>query len=282
VDHEQSLRLAEVNEEPVKALLDRLSSGNAGGAWREFLEYYSPLIMRMIRRFESDHGRVMDCFVYVSEQLSDNGFHRLLRFQPEGPARFPTWLSTVVANLCIDWRRLQHGRFRPTRSVAGLSELDQLVYRHIYVRGMPRDECLYALQEKFPDLTEKRLSEINARLFGLLTPRQRWQLSIRQAGVVSFDGGSAPEEDEPPLQFEEPGPGPEELSQIDQERASLAAAMARLPARERLLLRLRYEQSLTLEEVARLMQLPDPFRANRQIQAALSNLSELMKPKNAS
>lgn len=267
-----------MTEEPVKALLARLSSANAGGAWTEFLQHYSPVMMRVVRRFESDHGRVMDCFVHACEHLSDDGFKRLLRFRPDGPARFQTWLTAVVANLCVDWRRMQQGRFRPTRSVAQLPELDQLVYRYIYVRGMPRDECLYALQGKFPDLTEKRLSEINARLFGLLTPRQRWQLSARQVGAVSFDGGSAADEDEPPLQLEEPGPGPEELSQVDQERASLAAAMARLPARDRLLLRLRYEQDLTLEEVARLMRLGDPFRANRQIQAALAALGRLMKP----
>jgi RNA polymerase sigma factor (sigma-70 family) len=209
--------------------------------------------------------------------LSDDGFKRLLRFRPGGPARFQTWLATVVANLCIDWRRMQQGRFRPTRSIAQLPELDQLVYRYIYVRGMPRDECLYALQGKFPDLTAKRLSEVNARLFSLLTPRQRWQLTARQVGAVSLDGAAAPDEDEPPLQLAEPGPGPEEVSHVDQERAALAAAMARLAPRERLLLRLRYEQDLTLEEVARLMRLPDPFRANRQIQAALAKLQELLR-----
>ena len=81
------------------------------------------------------------------------------------------------------------------------------------------------------------------------------------------------------MQLAEPGPGPEEVSHVDQERAALAAALARLAPRERLLLRLRYEQDLTLEEVARLMRLPDPFRANRQIQGALASLSKLMKSK---
>jgi RNA polymerase sigma factor (sigma-70 family) len=161
--------------------------------------------------------------------------------------------------------------------VARLPELDQLVYRYIYVRGMPRDECLYVLQAKYPELTDQQLAEINARLFSLLTPRQRWQLSARRSSQVSLDDSPDADADEAALQVEAPDPGPEELSQADQERRRLEAAMAQLPARQRLLLRLRYEQNLTLEEVARLTRLPDPFRAHRQIQAALAALAEIIK-----
>jgi hypothetical protein len=49
-----------------------------------------------------------------------------------------------------------------------------------------------------------------------------------------------------------------------------------LPAEQRLLLRLRYEQNLTLAEVARLTNQSDPFRANRQIQSALKALADLI------
>jgi DNA-directed RNA polymerase specialized sigma subunit len=53
--------------------------------------------------------------------------------------------------------------------------------------------------------------------------------------------------------------------------------MARLEPRQRLLLRLRFQQDLTLEEVARLTRIPDPYRANREIQAAVAALAHLMK-----
>ena len=56
----------------------------------------------------------------------------------------------VTANLCIDWRRKRRGRFRPIRAVAQLPELEQLVYRYMYVRGMRRAECLRALEARFP------------------------------------------------------------------------------------------------------------------------------------
>jgi RNA polymerase sigma factor (sigma-70 family) len=264
-------------DEPIGRLLTRLSAERADSAWAEFLERFSPLIMHVVRRYETDAGRATDSFIHVCGELSNNGFRRLLRFRPDGTARFQTWLSAVVSNLCVDWRRQQHGRYRPIQSVARLPELDQLVYRYVYVRGMPREECLHALRARFPDLTEKRLSEVNGRLFALLTPRQRWQLSTRAGETVPLDDAPSPDSDTAAFQPEEPGPGPDELAQTDQERSLLETAMARLLPQQRLLLRLRYQQDLTLEEIARLTGLPDPFRANRQIQAALEALAEIVK-----
>lgn len=266
-----------MTEEAVGELLERLSSGRPDSAWTEFLHRYSAQIMHVVQRYESDHGRVMDCFVHACGELSNNGFQRLLRFRPDGRARFRTWLAAVVSNLCVDWRRQQHGRFRPIQAVARLPELDQLVYRYIYVRGMPRDECLHALRGRFPGLTEQSLSEVNARIFSLLTPRQRWQLSTRASDPMSLDEATAPDRDAPVIQPEDPAQGPDEHAQADQERILLEAAMAQLPPRQRLLLRLRFQQDLTLEEIARLTRLPDPFRVHRQIQAALEALGEFMK-----
>ena len=261
---------------PISELLERLASTKADSAWSEFLAQYSALIMHVARRHERDPVPATDCFLHVCAALSDDGFRRLLSFRPDGPARFRTWLTAVVANLCIDWTRKQQGRFRPIRAIARLPELEQLVYRSIYVRGMRRAECTRALEPRFPGLTEQTVSEINARLFGVLTPQQRWQANLYPASASPVTDGSSPDETDPYWQLEEPGPGPDELTEQDQARDRLQAALARLPAPQRLLLRLRYEQDLTLAEVARLTREPDPFRAKRLIQAALAALAGLM------
>jgi RNA polymerase sigma factor (sigma-70 family) len=258
-------------------LLAGLASRNPSAAWTGFLQGFSPVILQIVRRCESNPGRVEDCFQQVCEALSDNGFRRLLSYRPNGPATFRTWLMAVTANLCVDWRRRKRGRIRPIRAVAQLPELEQLVYRYIYVRGLPRIECLRLLQARHPGLTEPQLSDINARLFALLTPQQRWQLGTRMATGPPSDESTLALDDGA-LQLEEPGPGPEELAESAQERGRLDAALAQLRPRERLLLRLRYEQNLTLAEVARLTGLHDPFRANRQIQAALAALAQFMNP----
>lgn len=257
-------------------LLTGLGSPDPGAAWGEFQRLYSATLLQIVRRYESDPQRVSECLDHVCQALSDDRFRRLLKFDALGPARFRTWLMAVTANLCIDWKRKNERRFRPVRAVAHLPELEQLVYRYIFVRGMRRAECLHALEGRFPGLNEQRLAEINARLFATLTPQHRWQLGTRLPGSgLQADGVSLELTDEL-CQPQDQAGGPEEIAQSDQQRDQLASALAQLPTQQRLLLRLRYEQDLTLAEVARLTGLPDPFRAKRQIEAALAALAAIM------
>ena len=205
-------------------------------------------------------GAVTDCFVHVCGELSNNAFRRLLRFRPDGTARFQTWLSAVVSNLCVDWRRQQHGRYRPIQSVARLPELDQLVYRYIYVRGMPREECLHVLRSRFPDLTEQRLSEVNGAAVRVA--------DAPPALAAEYSGGRAVATRRPALSGQGHGGCISARRAGSRARRAFAdrpgalqleAAMARLLPQQRLLLRLRYQQNLTLEEIARLTGCPTRF-----------------------
>jgi len=261
-------------DDSITRLVERLSSAAAGDAWTEFLDEYSPLIRHVVRGHEHDPAEAEDSFNYVCEALSDDGFRRLRSFRPDGPARFRTWLVAVVANLCRDWCRRRHGRSRPVQAVARLPELDQEVYRLMFVQGSSRAACLAALAPRFPDLSEATVAEISGRLFGLLTPQQRWQLSARPHAPVRL--GPPSRDGDPMGRVEAAGPGPEEQAASIQESRQLREALARLAPEQRLLLRLRYEQGLTLAEVARLTRQPDPFRANRQVHAALEALARLM------
>jgi RNA polymerase sigma factor (sigma-70 family) len=265
-----------MSDEAVTELLERLSSGRVDAAWSEFLARYSALIMHVIRRYEADHERATECFMHVCGALSDDRFRKLLSFRPGGPARFRTWLMAVAANLCVDWRRREQGRPRTLRCVARLPELEQQVYRCLYLHGMSRTQCRRVLLPRYPELTEQQVADINAHLFGLLTPRQRWRLSMRSPEVAPVVSIAEYEDDGDAWELADPGAGPDELTDETQQRRQLEEALAQLPEDQRLLLRLRYEQDLTLAEVARLTRQPDPFRANRQIHAALEALGRLM------
>jgi RNA polymerase sigma factor (sigma-70 family) len=201
--------------------------------------------MHVIRRHDVDDDRTTECFIHVCGALSDDAFRRLLSFRPDGPARFKTWLMAVVSNLCVDWLRKEHGRVRPLRCVSRLPELDQQVYRCIYLRGMSRARCVESLAPRFPELTEATVSEINARLFALLTPQQRWQLSVRTRALNPVVCGAGSEDDEPAWQVATPGPGPDDQAAELQERRQVQDAPSKLPAEQRLLLRLRSTRSPT-------------------------------------
>jgi len=265
-----------MSDEAVTELLERLSSAKGDAAWNEFLSRYSSVIAHVIRRCRVDGDRVDDCFLEVCEALSRDSFRRLRKFQPDGRASFKTWLMAVVANLCIDWNRREQGRIRSFRSVAHLPELERQVYRCIFERRMSRTQCFHALLPRYPGLTEIGVAEINARLFQLLTPRQRWQLTVRTPSLMPVSYPVSPEDDDPAWQLAQPGPGPDELADESQQQRRLHQALATLPAEQRLLLRLRFEQNLSLAEVARLTGQPDPFRVNRRIRAALDALADAM------
>ena len=246
-----------------------LTSDKADSGWIEFLDCYSPRLREIVKQYETDADLAKDCFDFICAKLSDDGFRRLTAFKPDGPARFTSWLTAVAANLCIDWRRMEYGRFRAPNCIHELPELDQMVFDCYYRLGMTRQECLQVLKTQLPRINARQLAEANARIHAALTSRQRWQLGAKTMDAISLDELSVP------LINEELGP--QQLVQSGQERECLEKAMACLEPQQRLLLQFRYQQDLTLEEVARLTGLGDAFRARRKIDAALAALAKAMK-----
>jgi RNA polymerase sigma factor (sigma-70 family) len=110
------------------------------------------------------------------------------------------------------------------------------------------------------------------RLDGLLTPRQRWLLKTERPEILSEFGTSDSEGHGLHEQLPDSRPDPEKWVAIQQEQEALAKALKKLPAADRLLIRLRYEQGLTLEKVAGLTGLKDAQTADRRIRAILEIL----------
>ncbi len=250
-------------------LLRRLTSTDAGVAWVEFLELYAPLIMSTASQFEYEQGRVHDCFLYVCEQLNDNGFRRLLKFDTTGKASFHTWLGSVVFNLCVDWHRREYGRATLLPAISALPAFDQSVYRMVIEQGMDKEACFQSLRADFPDLTRELLAKAVARVYSLLTPRQRWQIIVRNRGRKRARGSSNQENLE---RLPDPAMGPDREAQKRQDLETLQAAMSHLPADQRLLLRLRFQEGLTLKKIAQLKYHGDVNGTWRQIQAAMEAL----------
>jgi RNA polymerase sigma factor (sigma-70 family) len=268
---------------PVEQILVGLASEDWGQAWSEFLELYAPLILQVVHRFEYEEDRAGECFLFVCEQLSMSGCRRLRRFQQAGPAKFSTWLRVVARNLCLDWRRKEIGRLRILRSVSRLGELDQQVADCVHERGMSLRETLLSLQASHPELTEEQVSDSLQRVRESLGSRQLWLLGRRRTKVQSLERDSAAGDGPVATQIADPDPSPEELAESAERRSALTHALARLDKDERLLLRLRYEEGLTLDQVSRLAGLGNAQRADRRIKEILTRLREEMsEPENRS
>ncbi len=252
--------------------LAQLGSIDPQQPWSRFLDVYSPAIYQVVQVFEREPDPISDCFVFVCEQLSRNRFRRLRSFKPEGKASFRKWLCAVVRNLCLDWRRKELGRYRVFRSIARLEALDQEVFSCVYERGLAREEAFSFLGVARAGLTEAALEQSLERIRQALTPRQLWLISARHPRVESLDNDSADSPRPTKREPRDPAPDPETHAAIREQAAALDRGLSRLSKPERLLVRLRFEQSLTLREIAGLVDLKDAQTADRKIQEILEKL----------
>jgi RNA polymerase sigma factor (sigma-70 family) len=244
-------------------------------AWDEFLKGYSPLILQVVHLFERDHDRIEDCFVFVCERLRRDRLKRIRRFDTRGAASFSTWLRAVVRNLCLDWRRHRFGRPRLFRCVARLPELEQEVFRCLYHRRLGENGTFHAVKAVFPSLTRSDLADSITRVNTCLSQHQSWLLVSSNPRVESISGAPRnPVDSDGEIELPDREPDPETCSARLESLAALRKAMSDLPPQQRLVLRLRYEQELSLAQIAHLTRLSNPLAVQRIIQKALATVRE--------
>lgn len=262
----------------ITGLLERFKSPDPVSAWEEFLDQYSPVLFQAARYCTSDNEAAADCYLHICEQLALYNFRRLLKFKPEGPASFKTWLQIVARNLCIDWHRKRTGRPRPFKSVQSLSELEFQIYVCRFERGLTAEATLEHLRPVSPDLDLAQVEGAERRIEDRLSSRQRWMLTMRQMPAPASTTALISEEREefvfqiPDLRLDQ-----ETLMASQQQHAQMLKQVMGLPKQERLLLQLRFEQDLSLEKIARLTGLGDAQRVHRHIVAVLKKLRSAME-----
>jgi RNA polymerase sigma factor (sigma-70 family) len=243
----------------------------------EFLESYGPVLYQTARTYTSNQDAAADCYVCICEQLAHNRFRRLLKFNPKGRASFTTWLRVVARNLCFDWHRSQSGRHRPFKSLEGLPPLELEIYHWRFAHGASQYETLQQLAPLFPGVGPDELAAVEGRLQNSLSSRQRWIMSVRRQSEISAPVAVAGQEgDFGVLDVADPQPDQETQLVSQQQQEQLQKSLTSLPPDERLMLQLRFEHDLSLDEVARLCGLGDGQRVHRKLTAVLTKLRFLM------
>lgn len=242
-------------------------------AWSEFLERYSGLIYHVVLTFDRDPDRSGNCYLFVCEQLSANDFRRLRKFKLAGAASFSTWLCAVARNLCLDWHRKEHGRYRVFRSLAQKSAADQALFELVFRQGLPLEEAREELGRRNINLSFAEVEERISELRRCVSSRQLWLLSSGNATADSIDSG---EEGAYVGEPADPAPDPEALAALRETHAQVSAALASLSDSDRLLIRLRYQEGLTLQQVARLVGLKDAQTADRRLRDIMEHLRQLL------
>jgi RNA polymerase sigma factor (sigma-70 family) len=261
-----------MDDQQTDDLFRQLRSRDPREAWARFLELYSPLLFDVARRFERDADAAADCYLFICEHLSEDKFRRLLHFKPDGPARFSTWLCAVARNLCLDWHRHEFGRHRVFESVAHMPAIDQEIFRGLFVERLPVEDLFLKLEPRHPGLTIEQVADRAGQVQQALSSRQRWLLTVRGARGAPLAAEAPGDDEHRLLRIPSEMPNPESWAGLQEERAALLRAMSRLPAPERLLIKLRFARDLTLAEIAKLMGFDSPQAADRRIRDVVEKL----------
>jgi RNA polymerase sigma factor (sigma-70 family) len=228
----------------IDSTLDRTSRRSAmpatGDSPQELLlshlDFIRGRVQQLCRRHRASADTVEELFGDLKVKLLENDYEVLRRFR--GDCKLTTYLSVVIDRFFFDWTSREWGAWRgPAGHEA--SAAAQEVERWVGRDGFSRDEALRITAGRHPIGT----GAVEWQLAGAL-PKPRTRLRPRLVGLEA-----APEH------VPAPAPSPEEALCATEARdeldGQLERALAALAAQDRLLVKLRYGQGLSVARIAR-------------------------------
>ncbi len=215
----------------------------------------------------------MELYVLVCERLAEDDCARIRRFDPAKGA-IASWLLVMVRNVMVDWVRSRAGRRRLFKSIQALPRLEQRVFELFYwENAMPGEMVDRLAGEDFGSPPLSAVLESLERVQQALTERQRGELlamTSRGAAAVSFD---TPTDDESQtIDAADPAADVEGRAAAQETDDLMGRALAGLPPEEAAIVRLKYEEGLSLKQIRAALHL-DTLTEQR-VRDILSRLKE--------
>ena len=204
---------------------------------RELLLANLDLVERLVRFVARKHHlSSIDTEEFASIvrlKLVEDNFAILRKF--EGRSRLSTYLTIVIDRLCHDVSIARWGKWRPSAAARRLGDLAVLLERLIVRDGASFDEAVATLQTNH-GVTGTR-AELREMFLALPVRSARWN------GQESPCGGG------------EGFSGPSHADETEAERISLALSLAVsvLPGDDRRILKMRFEENLTVVQIAEML-----------------------------
>jgi RNA polymerase sigma factor (sigma-70 family) len=176
-----------------------------------------------------------------------------------GQSSLRTYLLTVVTRVFLDWRNARWGKWRPSAEARRLGPLAVRLETLTARDGLSFDEACETLRTNFGDTTsDDELAAIAARF-----PRRSRRVLVSDEALetqMARDGRA----DGPLVQREAAEAAVRAARALDQSLRSL-------PPQDRLILKMRFRDAFTVQQIARALSL-DPKRLYRQIGKVLGGL----------
>jgi RNA polymerase sigma factor for flagellar operon FliA len=220
------------------------------------------IVRRVCRRGGVAAGDVDDFASVVNLALVENDYAILRRY--EGRSSLATYLTIVIRRKLGDQRERTHGRWRPSPEAERLGERAVLIEDLVGRQRRSVDEAMPILRAVDSSITRQDVVEIADRL-PQRAPRPR-EVPLPEDDVVPLP--AAERSDSAMLD--------RELHALSQRAGTLLRdTMAGWPAPDRMLVRLRFQSSLSIADIARLMKVPQrPLY--RRLETLLGGLREIL------
>ncbi len=243
------------------------------------LDHWHQLDALARRRFPKDENLAHEGLLYVLKHLEAEDWRRVRTWEGLGP--FLPFLSMLAARLLMDFARTRLGQIRkPAWLVEKHDPLWDTAYRLLVVERWSRHETIEQLLLSHPERERWFIDEVVSTI---RTRCSDQALSVAQpgdAGLEQADEGGGPDlelmiqdkEMVEALQGYLQGEGDSDAS-INLRVSELLARLRgflHLTEEDRLLLRLRYRDGLTIPAIVRLLQLEgDPYKRINKLIAQL-------------
>lgn len=220
-------------------------------------------VIRSVSHRRGFRGDDADEFAgWVRLRLVESNYAALRSFQ--GRSTLKTYLTVVINRLALDYRISQWGKWHPSAVAraggAAAVRLEQLLVRD----GLPRAEALDTVDREFGGATDRAALDRLAARFPLRSRRHYVGEEFLEAVIAA-----TPDAEGLLMRTEAE-------DRFQRVAARLKELMSGLSDTDRLVLQMRFEQGLTVAQVARLLKL-DQKRLYRRIEHALSLLRTMLE-----
>lgn len=224
----------------------------------ENLPYVEHVVAFIVRRHALNSWDADDFDGWVKLRLIQGDYAILRKFK--GSSRLTTFLTTVIHNLHRDFRIQRWGKWRPSAAARRHGELGIQLETLLYRDG-------YSLAEAVRILRENYSVEIGGGELASVAAELRPRFSRRFESEEALIDAAAPDRTERRLESREKAASWYRLLRRVRE------AMLALDGEERLILRLRFEEGLTVAAIARELDL-DQRRLYTRVHALLRQLRQ--------
>lgn len=253
--------------------------GGSTAHWHAFVDRYAGLIYSVIRRqlFAEDEDEVRTVFAEVLATLYRG---KLAEFR--GSSELSTWLIVVSRGKALDHLRHLQGRRKMPQGFDTLSPFEQEVFRLHYTEGLGFEAVLQSLHAAGMAAGAEKVAHAVLKIEGTLDRHylRRLEADARAPalGVVSGRLLDYMSHVEVIREHATEDSGITRLERAETERlaARVRELLAELSDEEREVVRLRYDQGMTAQQIADARDLPGQRRVYTILDGAIRKLRRML------